>query len=464
MRIALLLASLTAMVILSVPGSARDMESRGYWELSSLLRYAEENNLDIRLTQNQYLKQRLEAEMIKSGYLPKVDAYADYYWYFSEVPILIFPDNSFGMTPPAGSNGYYPVNSGLPNNLYAGISLTQRLFDLNMFRMKKGSELFDNIEAAGYELKRAELFHSIAITWYELLQLYEKEKYIDFNSDRLDHYMAIVRRQIKNKMADSLQLIELTIKKSELKISDREYRSGIKRKTNYLKMLAGMPDTMDLVIEPGKMDGFWAFVKKDEPETDNTQQRLLNYNLQAKDLTKRKIRADYSPSLDLRFNLLYNLQGEGFPFVNDNEYSSNISSLGVRLDIPLYHGSEKRRKLEVVDVEKAMLDMQKEKLKEGIMLQIGNVEEELKFKREQFLNQKELISLKERQLSKSALRFEKGVMNIKELLEIHSELMDEQMKLEDLYYEVKISELNYLDLTGQLDLLLDDAFKQTGSH
>jgi hypothetical protein len=54
------------------------------------------------------------------------------------------------------------------------------------------------------------------------------------------------------------------------------------------------------------------------------------------------------------------------------------------------------------------------------------------------------------------LHFERGLTNIKELLEIHSDLMDEQMKLEELFLEVKILELDYMNLTGQLGLLLND--------
>jgi outer membrane protein TolC len=452
----LLLASLLALFLLSNTCNAQEPKKHAYWELSTLLRYAEEHNIDIQVTRNKFLKQRMEVEMYKSAYLPKIGVYADYLWYFSEVPLLIFPGNSFEMMPTAGSNGYNPINVGLPNNVFTGISLTQRLFDFGFFQMKQGSELFDNIESAGFELKRAELFHSIAITWYELVQLYEKEKYIDFNRARIDHYLAIVRRQIQNEMADSLQLIELIIKHSQLIISNQEYQSGIKRKTRYLKMLAGVPDTVDFVVQTVEMGGFITFESKEESEIDIMQLKLLDYNQQLKSLSKKKIRSDYSPSLDLHFNLLYNWQSDKFPSSNSEVFSNNISSLGVRLDIPIYDGSEKRRKLKMIDVENSIIDMQKEKLKSGIGLQVYNVFEELGFKRKLFQNQKELVLLKERRLSKITLHFERGLTNIKELLEIHSDLMDEQMKLEELFLEVKILELDYMNLTGQLGLLLND--------
>ncbi len=77
-------------------------------------------------------------------------------------------------------------------------------------------------------------------------------------------------------MTDSLQLLDLELKNAELLLSKREFISGMQRKSNYLKMLVGLPDS--IVIDYGTLD--YTPVLEFSPDSDNveesTQMNLLN--------------------------------------------------------------------------------------------------------------------------------------------------------------------------------------------
>ncbi len=83
----------------------------------------------------------------KSNYLPKVDAFADYFWYWGNVPMAIFPENEGNILSGGTSDGYYPVSIGLPNNFLTGVSFSQRLFDFSYLSSGKSKEVFSTLES-----------------------------------------------------------------------------------------------------------------------------------------------------------------------------------------------------------------------------------------------------------------------------------------------------------------------------
>ncbi len=420
------------------------------YNLKQLLTLAQENNKDIQLVRMELQKANQQLAQKKSNYLPKVDAFADYYWYWGHVPLAIFPENEGKIFSGGNSNGPYPVSIGLPNNLLAGVSLSQRLFEFSYLSSGKSSEIFSSIESAKIKDKKEQLFYDIAVCYYEISQLATKEDFIDFNIARLDRMIKILKVQLNNQMTDSLQLMDLELKKADLDLSKKEFKSGLKRKTNYLKMLVGLPDSMEM--DYGKLDYSSALELKPDSANpkENTQMELLNSAQGMNDLSQKQVQSEYLPTLDFKFNLLWNAQSPNLGFFSNEAYNNNISTMGLKLDIPIYHGAEKKKKLQELEIGRDMLEVQKQKLKEGYQLQYTNSVEELEFKKARFQQQQEIIRLKNRFLDKANKQFEQGILPIKEMLEAQSGLLEAQMKSAEMLLEVKVAELNYYKWSNQL--------------
>jgi outer membrane protein TolC len=156
------------------------------------------------------------------------------------------------------------------------------------------------------------------------------------------------------------------------------------------------------------------------------------------------------PTLDFDVNLLWSSQSKDLSFFSSQAYGNNISTLGLKLDIPIYHGSEKRNKLQELEISKNILDLQKQKLKDGFQLQYSNSKDELEFKTARFLHQQEITELKKRYLEKANRHFEQGLMSVKDLLEAHSGLLEAQMKLAEALFDEKKAELDYCKWSNQL--------------
>lgn len=430
--------------------SAQNEQDTISYNLRQILTLARDNNKEMQLVSLGLQKTHQQIALKKSVFLPKVDAFANYYTYLGNVPLAIFPESEGNVLSGGTSNGPYPVSIGLPNNMLAGVSLSQRLFEFSYLNSGKSKEVFNVIESNRMKEKQEQLYYDVAVCYYEILQLKTKGDFIDFNMERLGRMIEIVRIQLSNQMTDSLQLLDLNLKKAELLLKKREFISGLQRKTDYLKMLAGLPEKS--VINCDITD--YTPVPESLPDTgavnESTQMNLLNQAQNLNAFSQKQVQSEYLPTLDFKFNLLWNSQSQNMAFFSNEAFGNNISTLGLKLDIPIYHGSEKKKKLQELEIDRHMLDIQKEKLKEGFRFQYSSSMKELEFKSDQYLHQKEIALLKKRYLEQANRKFEQGVLPIKELLEAQSALLEAQMKTSELLLGLKLAELDYFKWSNQM--------------
>jgi outer membrane protein len=429
---------------------AQNKHDTVYYDLKQLLSLARKNNNDLKLLQLELQKTNRDVALKKSISLPKVDAFADYLWYWNNVPQYIFPESEGNILSGGTSSGPYPVSIGLPNNLYAGVSLTQRLFQFSYLSAGKSGEILGNLESNRIKDKEEQVFYDIAVCYYEILKLAVKEDFIDFNLKRIDRFAGIVEVQLKDQMTDSLQLLDLTLTKADLLLSKDEFKSGIKRKTNYLKMLVGLPDSTE--IDYTRIDYYPLLdtIRNQEYTGNSTQLNLLNNAQKLNELTQKQTQSEYLPTLDLKLNLLWNAQSQSLDFLSNPAYNNQLSTVGFKLDIPIYHGSEKKNKLQKLEIDNQILEVQKQKLADGYKLQYSNALEELKFKTARYHNQQEITRLKKRLFEKASLQFDKGIQPIKELLTVQSAMLEAQMKEAEALFDVKLAELNYFKWSNQI--------------
>jgi outer membrane protein TolC len=52
-------------------------------------------------------------------------------------------------------------------------------------------------------------------------------------------------------------------------------------------------------------------------------------------------------------------------------------------------------------------------------------------------------------------KYRQGISNIRDMLEANNEYIEEKSELNNLFYQVKIAEVNYLKAVGNLELLLN---------
>jgi outer membrane protein TolC len=233
-------------------------------------------------------------------------------------------------------------------------------------------------------------------------------------------------------------------------LTKTELKSGMQRKTNYLKMLVGLPDSIAINFSSSDYTPVLEFPSDSGHFEGSTQLNLLNQAQSMNDLLQQKVQSEYLPTLDFKFNLLWNSQSQDLGFFSSQAFGNNISTMGLKLDIPIYHGSEKKKKIQELEINRQMLVLQKQKLKEGFRLQYSNSLKELEFKTSRFRHQKEITQLKKRYFEKANNQFEEGILPIKDLLEAQSGFLEAEMKMAEILLDVKLAELDYYKWNNQI--------------
>ena len=410
--------------------------------------------------ENSYLNKsdKIEAEeryaqyrTAKSKILPQVDFYLDYYKYFNDLPTYIFPSDEGSILSGGTSDGPYPVGLGLPHNLNAGMDINQVIFDRNFVLTEDLERNLAKLDQLKSQLSRETIIYDITLNYYKLASLNAKKELLLYNLERLSRIEKLVDIQIENGYARSFDKGKVEINRTKLLSGIDQMDAGIEQLVSYLKFLMGIPVETDIEIVIESLEVKPGMISENYPDSlSNTKQELIDTKIDLFELEKDKIKGDYFLTLNAFAKFRLQAQREAFNFFEGNQEWFLINLFGVRLDIPIYHGGEKKKKMETsaLKTDKARLD--KIKLQEGLKMQFENSRNEL-------INSLKLIEYSQRNVETSksmyaqtSALYEEGLAMLSDLLEVESTYREAENNLITATYGYKIAELNYLKSTGNL--------------
>ena len=410
--------------------------------------------------QNSYLNKsdKIEAKeryaeyrTAKSKILPQVDFYLDYYKYFNDLPTYIFPTDEGYILSGGTSNGPYPVGLGLPHNLNAGMDINQVIFDRNFILTEDLEKNLDKLDQLQSQLSRETIIYDITLNYYKLASLNAKKELLLYNLDRLSRIENLVDIQIENGFARSFDKGKVEINRTKLLSGIDQLDAGTEQLEAYLKFLMGMPIETDIeiVVEPLEVNP--GMINENYPDSlSNTQEELLDTKIDLLELQKDKIKGDYFLTLNAFAKFRLQAQREAFNFFEGNQDWFLINLFGVRLDIPIYRGGEKKKKMETSTLKTEQVRLDKIKLQESLKMQFENSRIELinSLKHIEY-SQRNVNTSKEMYEQTTAL-YEEGLAMLSDLLEVESTYREAENNLITSRYGYKIAELNYLKSTGNL--------------
>lgn len=419
-------------------------------------KYATDNSYDVRLLDAELKRNNNDLKLGRSIIYPEIKAFADYHWFWGDIPNYIFPPEEGSVFSNNQTGGFYPVPLGLSNNLLMGLRLKQRIYDHRMFIANEGNEVYSEIEMLQKKQNNEEIIYQTGIAYFELLQLKTNLAIIDFNLGRMAKFQSIISVRLKNEMADSLELRRILLEKEELKLKKDQLLAGINSKTRYFKMIVGLDPESSIEIVPDHSDTtFIEGLQTYDQEALSTRQKLLEGKLKANNIKSQATKADYYPTLNFEANLLWQFQSPDINMFSDNAFNNNISTLGLALDIPIVNGMQKKIKLEQIDIDNTITSLQKEKLIHAENLLLEQASSKLDQLIERYEQQQKMVDYTRDFMILMDKKYQQGISNIRDLLEANNEYIEEKSEMNNLFYQVKIAEVNYLKAVGNLEMLLN---------
>lgn len=409
--------------------------------VNDAVKLALENNLDIKISENQNEILKNNASFLNSGYLPRVSSRVGFNKSNQNIEIET-PNNLSGK-----------LDNMKSENSFSNVSIEYILFDNNgrKFNYKKSKELSNR---SGLEVKEVieNTLLQLYTVFYEVCRLSEEKDIVksslEISKSRLE------RNKIKFDFGQSTKL-ELLNAEVDVNTDSIRYLNAVKNLSNAkrdLNLVMNVDLNSDYVLDKeivyNSAENIINFY--DNASKNNTKLKIYAKSVEISDFELKSIRSTYLPTVGLNGSYDWNesINDNPYAFFNKNIYDGISGGINFRWDI-----FNQGKRITANKNAKVMLENSKiEKEKAFLIFQ-----KELNNSYETYNNNLFILEVQEQSLNTSNNNFlrnlEKydiGIVSSIEFRNAQLNLLNAKLSRNTARYEAKLSELYFLKISGKI--------------
>ncbi len=360
----------------------------------------------------------------------------------SGAPITV-PDKDFGVIPfPLGN----PWNSGV------NVTLSQIIFDGQVFIALKARDGTMNLQRKIADLTEENIRANVYKVYYQLVTGKIQLQLLDANIDRLQKLHHDITIMYDNGFAEKLDINKLSVQIANLQTEKLKYDNMLRNGYTGLKILMGMPfkdsltltDTLsDDKIREGVLEA------SQFKYSDRNDFRISEITNDLNKLNIRRYKLSQLPTLSLVAGYGKQAQREKFDIFGKGEWLTS-SYVGLQLKIPIFYGFSMQAK-----TQKARLELQKSQ-NETEALKI-NIDGEIDKAKNNFITsvanmdyQKKNMTLAEEVYAQTKKKYEIGTGSTTEINTAQVDLKTAQTNYITALYDAIVAKVDFLKATGKL--------------
>lgn len=424
-------------------------DGEGY-SLKEVLKTGLENSYDLkktRLDENAAAYQR--KEIIGSG-LPQLKAYGNYNNFLNVTPMGL--PGGF-LNPESTPNDIDVVQFGVPQSLQAGVQLNQLIFSQSYLVGLKAAKTSEEFYLLLTQMSEEDILYDLAMNYYNIVGLELQRENIDANMDRLVSLERILKVQVENDLAKKVDYNRIKVNLATLQASKDDLEIGIAQSKNYLKLLMGIP--MDTALELEDQD-FELDLGQALPTGSNTDLqnrvdlRVLSKQQDLYGLDIQNIRSGYYPTLVGFADVNYNTFSNDFTFLSESKPWYRGALIGLKLEIPIFDGFQKKNRVAQAKVRSLQLDQDIEKANQAAVMQHQNAIKKLTSSIGSAKAQEENLQLAEEVYAQTELLYKEGLSPLTDLLEAETALREARTAFNNQLISVKTAQVDLYKATGDI--------------
>jgi outer membrane protein TolC len=262
-------------------------------------------------------------------------------------------------TPESPTTGIYPIETqdidiNANNDITAGISLRQKLFDMNVFRGLEASSQYTDLTATTYDAVRQGTVTRAKRLFYQTLLLKEVLEVREISEEIAYENYLDAKRRLDNGVASPLEALQAEVSWKLTEPNTSQARRNLNVAMENLRNLAGLPEDREIVLE-GSLERL-----PELPEflpAEDIRGRRPDYRLLLNEEALRKInisveRSKFYPSISASVNYGLQTGDDGFDF--DLDDATDTLTAGITVSVPIFYGGSR-----FASLEKARLELQR---------------------------------------------------------------------------------------------------------
>ena len=415
-------------------------------KISDAVKLTLENNLDIKIIDNQNKIFKNNASLLNSGYLPKLTSSAGINKSEQNIEIET-PNNISGK-----------LDNMKSENSFSSISLQYVLFDNSgrKFNYKKSKELYNKSELEVKEVIENTLLQLYTV-FYEVCRLIEEKEIIrsslEISKSRLE------RKKTKFDFGQSTKL-ELLNAEVDVNTDSIRYLNSIKNLSNAkrdlnLVMNVDLNSNYDLDNDVlyNSEENILSFYN--DAFENNTKLKIYSKTVDISNFELKSIRSTYLPTLGLIGSYDWNESSNNNPYAFFNKNIYDGVSGGINLSWDIFNSGKRitanknakvRLENSKIEKEKAYLIFQKE---------LNNSYETYKNNLFILNVQEQSLNTSDNNFQRNLEKYEIGLVSSIEFRNAQINLLNAKLARNTARYDAKISELYFLKISG---VILDNSF------
>lgn len=429
-------------------------DGEGY-SLKEVLKVGLENSYDLKKTRwDEDAAAYQRKEIIGSG-LPQVKAYGNYNNFLNVTPMGI-PGGV--LNPESSPNDIDVIQFGVPQSLQAGVQLNQLIFSQSYLVGLKAARTSEEFYLLLSQMSEEDILYDLAMNYYNIIGLELQRETVDANMDRLVNLERILRAQVENDLAKKVDYNRVKVNMTTLQASKDDLEIGISQSKNYLKLLMGIPMDTPLELEEQDFDLDLSQALPQDLNTDLQNRidlRVLNKQQDLYGLDIQNIRSGYYPTLIGFADVNYNTFSNDFTFLSESKPWYRGALIGLKLEIPIFDGFQKKNRVAQAKVRSWQLDQDIIKANQAAVMQHQNAMKKLTSSIGSAKAQEENLQLAEDVYAQTELLYKEGLSPLTDLLEAETALREARTAFNNQLINVKTAQVDLYKSTGDISKLAE---------
>lgn len=374
------------------------------------------------------------------------------YEYAPVLPTQLLPGELFGMS----EGSYIPAQFGRPWQMAGSVTVTQRIYDEAMFRgipaINAGRAVSDLLVARTEE----DILFNTATVFYQTFQTEQLLRSVNANVEKLDALQRMAELQLANDYAIPTDVKRIRVTRTNLETQRQRLLTGISVLHQTLQYLCGVPFEQSLQLtedmnNPAADSARWLSLTF-EPDS-LTEHLLILRSLELNRIQTRSKWAERLPSLSAYANGLYQTWRDDANVFNSNGTWYGAAAFGLKIDVPIFDGFSRNRKVNVLELEAQKLEEDRRQLDGAKMLEFRQAREELQNALRVLQYQSDNVALAREITDKLLLQYREGVVPLTDLLNAQTALSEAETNYWQQVFGYKLAVLKLLKASGKLEEL-----------
>ncbi len=386
---------------------------------------------------------------VTSTALPQISANGTFTDYLN-IPTTLLPGEFF----PGGVPGTYkPLKFGTKYNTNGGVTLTQILFDGQVFVGLQARKTSIAYRQKAAEVTQENIKANIYKIYYQLVVSKTQIDLLDANITRLQKLEHDTREIYKNGFAEKLDVDKVTVQIANLQTEKLRALNSTANGYTGLKVLMGMPMKDSLKLTDSISDEQIKeniLTTEDYKYTDRKEYQALELGNKLNEYNVKRYKLSRIPVLNFNANYSKQAQLTKFDFLKRETDWFTTSYIGLSLSVPIFKGFSTKAKIEGAKLSV----LQSQNQLEGLKLSIDN---DVIVAKNNFATatatmdyQKQNMALAENVYNQTKKKYEAGTGSTTEINTADVDLKTAQTNYISSLYDAVIARIDLLKAVGKL--------------